>query len=92
MGRLAPWSQYALSQGRNRRIWAEGDAKDLVDVFRMSGDWRAFIVSACDRLIMRYGKEHKYSYPPALFAEALSRELETVSLEEIVMKNMTRSN
>lgn len=82
---LANWSRYANSQSKDKRGRAALEAKILVDELRRSGDWRTLIGEVC--IIVAQGAASKL-FPAQLFAEALTRELETCSIENIVMKNL----
>lgn len=81
---LPSWSKFAQSQSRARRQEAENKAHDIAEHLRYGGNWRIFV----NEVVNWSATAGRSKLPQGLIAEAIIRELENTSLEDIVMKNM----
>ena len=81
---LTPWSRWSPYQRQQNRQQAAKFASNICEAFRETGDWQTLIYHFARQVYLPKG------IPPDLLAEAVIRELEITSLEEIVMKTMMR--
>jgi len=85
---LAPWSRLASSQSQQNREKAAQLASEAIDRFRSTGDWRWLVAEVVKTAAAHSVSSANRRLNTDLLAEALTRELETVSLEEILMRNL----
>lgn len=80
---MTPWSKYSNSQPRGNRVIAEQNCHMIFTALRESGDWRLAVT-----LFVEFAASHPNM--SRLWTEAIIREMEVTSLEEIVMKTIMR--
>jgi len=81
-----PWSTYARSQPRGSRRKAEQEAERITKILRETGNWRGFIGRVIEEAVIM-GKLSPY-VTSSLWAEAIIRELEQVSIGDLVLAQM----